>query len=192
MPTVIPAKDLIFQPESETVEFKTTLPSAKHLAKEMAAFANSQGGTLIAGVREGGTVVGVDDPRHAIQVVQEAASQTSPAVTVESRVVELDGKSIVFAEIAPACHPPILTSGAAVERKGTSVVPLRAETLYEKFMGWKANPQVLWEEFKRVSETVSKMNAQVIAAGSWRVKLRDNVIAGIIGAILSAVVCALW
>ena len=45
-------QQLIKKGESRLVEFKQAASSAKDLARELAAFANTQGGTLIIGVDE--------------------------------------------------------------------------------------------------------------------------------------------
>ena len=50
---------MIFR-ESEKTELKETM--ADSIKKEIIAFANCQGGTLYIGVRDDGTVIGVDDP----------------------------------------------------------------------------------------------------------------------------------
>jgi len=49
---------LIAQGESRTLEFKETLDRPERVAREVVAFANSGGGTLLVGVRDDGTVAG--------------------------------------------------------------------------------------------------------------------------------------
>lgn len=52
--------------ESQTVEFKRELPAQKRdLAKEIAAFASTEGGTILLGVDDDGTVVGVQGAQAA-------------------------------------------------------------------------------------------------------------------------------
>lgn len=52
-------EQLISQGEGQALEFKAAVPSAEHLARLIAAFANSGGGTILLGVREDGSVPGV-------------------------------------------------------------------------------------------------------------------------------------
>ena len=57
---------MVFQ-ESETVELKEVV--VDDIRKEIIAFANCDGGKLYIGVRDDGTVVGVDNPdRTALQI----------------------------------------------------------------------------------------------------------------------------
>ncbi len=46
--------------ESTTLEFKKNVPSPKVLAREISAFANTDGGLIILGVDEDGQIIGVD------------------------------------------------------------------------------------------------------------------------------------
>ena len=52
-------EQLISQGEGRALEFKPAAPCPEHLARLIAAFANSGGGTILLGVREDGTVPGV-------------------------------------------------------------------------------------------------------------------------------------
>ena len=57
------------------------------------------GGTLVVGVKEGGEIVGLRNPEQAQRALQNAAQRAFPTVSIQSEVVELDGKSILVAEI---------------------------------------------------------------------------------------------
>jgi predicted HTH transcriptional regulator len=52
-------EQLISQGEGQSLEFKAAVPSPEHLARLIAAFANSGGGTILLGVQEDGSVPGV-------------------------------------------------------------------------------------------------------------------------------------
>lgn len=59
-------QQLISRGEGKALEFKSAIPSPQHLAREIAAFANSRGGTILLGVREDGTIPGVFDCPHDV------------------------------------------------------------------------------------------------------------------------------
>lgn len=63
---------LIERGEGPTLEFKESLPSS--LARSLTAFANARGGIILLGVRDDGTVAGVEDSNACAP-----ASWTSPA-----------------------------------------------------------------------------------------------------------------
>jgi ATP-dependent DNA helicase RecG len=58
-------------------QFKRTFNSPDALAAELAAFANSGGGTLLIGVSDDGTITGLSalDIRHLNQMLSNASSQ---------------------------------------------------------------------------------------------------------------------
>lgn len=52
-------QDIIQQGENSSVEFKEYGVKNESLAKEMVAFANSQGGVIILGITDNGIVTGI-------------------------------------------------------------------------------------------------------------------------------------
>ena len=70
--TVKQLQDFIKQGESQSIELKQAASSAKDLAREIAAFANTCGGTLIMGVNDSGRIIGVRDLKAAEQMITNA------------------------------------------------------------------------------------------------------------------------
>ena len=52
---------LIATGECQTIEFKRAASPAKDLAREIVAFANTGGGTLILGIDDSGQIIGIDN-----------------------------------------------------------------------------------------------------------------------------------
>ena len=63
--------------EDSRRQFKQDISNADSLAAEMAAFANSEGGTIFIGVTDEGTLPGLDkaDVARVNQLISNAASQ---------------------------------------------------------------------------------------------------------------------
>ena len=73
-------ESMVFR-ESETVELKEVV--VDDIKKEIIAFANCDGGKLYIGVRDDGTVVGVDNPdRTALQISNMARDAIKPDITM--------------------------------------------------------------------------------------------------------------
>ena len=67
--------------ESEVIELKSEVVS--DLCKEVIAFANTKGGTLYIGVRNDGTVVGIEDAdRVTLQINNMVRDSIKPDVTM--------------------------------------------------------------------------------------------------------------
>ena len=70
---------MIFQ-ENETVELKEVI--VDDIKKEIIAFANCNGGKLYVGVRDDGTVAGLEDPDNAaLQSINMVRDSIKPDVT---------------------------------------------------------------------------------------------------------------
>jgi UrcA family protein len=82
-----------FPPESDTLEYKRKRADKAAVVTELVAFANTDGGTLVYGVKEeNGTITGFDD-FHDFQAYEEEISnllgaRVRPRITCE--IVELD------------------------------------------------------------------------------------------------------
>ena len=85
--------DLIINGESQNVEFKLAASSAKDLAREIVAFANTCGGTIIIGVDDKGKTIGVSDFKATEQVITNALSHNcQPAIPAAISQVNISGK----------------------------------------------------------------------------------------------------
>ncbi|MDY4032393.1 MAG: putative DNA binding domain-containing protein [Pyramidobacter sp.] len=116
--------------ESLTVEYKREY--FDEIKKTIIAFANTDGGELLIGVDDDGTVLGVDDPDDVMLKVTNSARDTiKPDVTmfmrVETRVIQ--GKKVVAASVQRGTACPYYLSAKGVRpegvyvRQGASTVP---------------------------------------------------------------------
>ncbi len=101
-------QELIAGGESQTVEFKRRFTSPEKIAKELCAFANTQGGYLILGVDDDRTIVGVGSEKQEIELVTLACSlYIDPPLDVEVWVVTTEGKKdVVVVHVAPSPKRP--------------------------------------------------------------------------------------
>lgn len=116
--------------ESETVELKEVV--VDDIKKEIIAFANCDGGKLYIGVRDDGTVVGLDNPDGtALQISNMVRDAIKPDITMflHYETVEENGKKIVAVDIQRGTDRPyyIAKKGMRPEgvyvRQGYSAVP---------------------------------------------------------------------
>lgn len=104
---MLPLKELIAQGESQTLEFKFELNSARRIAATISAFANAEGGTLLIGVKDNGVLAGIRIDEE-IYVLEAAASMyCSPPIMLKTRRWEVDGKLILEAYINQAVEKPV-------------------------------------------------------------------------------------
>jgi len=155
------------------------------IAKVISAFANTKGGILIVGVKEGGEVVGIEDPIRTQRLLEQAIGTISPQVTIKSDTVTLDGKTILIVTVPKGNLPPHLVEGQALQRVGDRAVPITSRALYRNIQERATSLDDVLAEVKRLSEIIEQQNRELIAVRSWKSKIADMVLGGIIGALIS-------
>ncbi len=76
--------------EGQFLEFKTRIPEGARFAKEIAAFANSNGGVLLIGVDDDGTVTGVRDREEELFTLHSILDEfCSPPIPVKIEAVRV-------------------------------------------------------------------------------------------------------
>ena len=124
--------------ESENTEFKQEY--VKDIRKEVVAFANSEGGAVIIGVRKDGEVVGVENPDEVmLQTVNSLKDSIAPDVMPFVNVVsrETDGKYVVEINVSVGTNRPYyirekgLKPTGVYVRKRSSAQPVTDEGIRE-------------------------------------------------------------
>ena len=104
-------KALINQGENQFIEFKEQKVHPDSIAKEMAAFANTQGGTILIGVSDQAEICGVDDSRNWEEWVANISRHNIiPAIQADCIIVEIEGKKIVAVDIPKGNDKPYQTN----------------------------------------------------------------------------------
>ena len=104
-------KALINQGENQFIEFKEQKVHPDSIAKEMAAFANTQGETILIGVSDQTEICGVDDSRNWEEWVANISRHNIiPAIQADCIIVEIEGKKIVAVDIPKGNDKPYQTN----------------------------------------------------------------------------------
>ena len=100
--------DLIAEGEHECQDFKFSITDACKIARGISAFANRNGGRLLIGVKDNGTVAGVRNEEDIYVVEQAAQLYCRPAQHVEFTAFRYDATAVVIrASIARADERPV-------------------------------------------------------------------------------------
>jgi len=103
--------NLIGQGENQSVEFKEQDVRPDSLAKEIAAFANTQGGTVLIGVNDQAEIRGVDPSKNWDEwVANISLHNVIPSIQVEYALVEIDAKKVVVIDVPKGRDKPYQTS----------------------------------------------------------------------------------
>ena len=93
--------------ESKTLEYRRDLSSKVRIVKVLVAFANSAGGSLVVGIEDDRTVIGVGDPLlEENRLVNLIADSIQPMLRPDIEVITVDGKFLLVAKVYPAGRRP--------------------------------------------------------------------------------------
>lgn len=87
--------DLIKQGEHQTLDFKHSITDSKKIARSLAAFANTNGGRLLVGVRDNGSIAGVKSDEEFYMVQAAADLYCKPNISFETNTCQLEGKTVL-------------------------------------------------------------------------------------------------
>lgn len=100
-------KSYIREGEHQQQDFKFRVDDPKKIARTLAAFANTDGGRLLIGVKDNGKVVGVY-PEEEFHVIQGAAEMfCKPPVEIQTEILQDDHKLVLKVDVPPVKHKPV-------------------------------------------------------------------------------------
>jgi predicted HTH transcriptional regulator len=98
---------LISEGEHQQQDFKYRVDDPCKLAKSVSAFANTDGGRLLIGVRDDGHLSGVRKEGEIYVMHQAAYKYCKPEASVRFDTYHAEGRTIVVATVPPADKKPI-------------------------------------------------------------------------------------
>ncbi|GAA4463146.1 ATP-binding protein [Nibrella saemangeumensis] len=115
--------DLIAQGEGVRLEFKSSISTAARIARTLAAFANTAGGTLLIGIGDDGRVTGVESEYREMQKIEKATDfHVDPALLVSYEKLAVEGKHILVIEVAESTDKPHY----AIDEQGNRTIYVRS------------------------------------------------------------------
>lgn len=182
--------------ENEFIEFKSSVPRPEIFARNIAAFSNASGGTVLFGIRDDGSVTGADPHR-----VQEALgkAQISLSAVPSTAVYEIpyQGKTVVAVDVERATSGPMLSEGAALMRLGSNISPITPKGVASFVPAGDVSASGLSQKIEQLAETISEqsriidnLRTELVKANNWRRKLPDWIGAGIVGAVIAWIITA--
>ena len=124
MPLIMPELiERISNGEDSYTQFKEKIINSKELAEEFVAFSNSEGGVIIFGVSDNGTIKGLDNQFIEIigQLVGNVANENvKPPIHPKTKNISIDGKKLIIVSISQGVNKPYATSSGDYYIKSSS------------------------------------------------------------------------
>jgi hypothetical protein len=98
---------LIAQGEHQQQDFKYKISDARKIARTLSAFANTDGGRLLIGVKDNGKIAGVRSDEEIYMVEAAAAMYCVPPVECRMSIHRVEGHNVVIAEVERSEQIPV-------------------------------------------------------------------------------------
>ncbi|MBO4485672.1 MAG: ATP-binding protein [Prevotella sp.] len=100
-------QQLIAQGEHQQQDFKYKVMDAEKLARSVSAFANTDGGRLLIGVRDDGHISGIRSEEEIYMMHSAAYKYCTPQPSIHFDTLHAEGRNVVIATIPPSPQKPV-------------------------------------------------------------------------------------
>ncbi|MBW6534669.1 MAG: putative DNA binding domain-containing protein [Mariniphaga sp.] len=97
---------LIEEGEHQQQDFKFCINDSKKIAKSLVAFANTDGGRLLIGVKDNGKVVGIRTDEEYYMVESAAKIYSNPPIDFTTKQWSTEGKTVLEISVQPSEKKP--------------------------------------------------------------------------------------
>jgi predicted HTH transcriptional regulator len=104
-------KRLISGGESQRLDFKYCISDSRKIARTLSAFANTDGGILLIGVRDNGSIAGVRSDEEYYMIETASCLFCKPEIPVTIKQHLANGKTILEIEVCKGDKKPYLSLG---------------------------------------------------------------------------------
>ena len=98
--------DLIAEGEHQHLDFKFEISDSKKIARTLSAFANTEGGRLLIGVKDNGQIAGVRSEEEYYMIEAAAEMYCQPKVPFKAKEWNIDGKIVLEVKVEPSAAKP--------------------------------------------------------------------------------------
>jgi len=97
---------LIQQGEHQQQDFKFCISDSKKIARSLVAFANTDGGRLLVGVKDNGRIAGVRSEEEYYMIEAAAKIYSKPTIEIATHQHLVEGKTVLEINIEPSREKP--------------------------------------------------------------------------------------
>ncbi|MDR2389107.1 MAG: ATP-binding protein [Tannerellaceae bacterium] len=106
-----PIESLIEQAEHQQLDFKFEITDSKKIARTLSAFANTDGGRLLIGVKDNGVISGICDEEEYYMIEAASGMYTRPEIPFTATRWEIYGKTVLEIYVPPSPRKPHTAPG---------------------------------------------------------------------------------
>lgn len=100
-------RSLIAEGEHQHQDFKFEISDARKIAKTLSAFANTEGGRLLIGVKDNGKIAGVRSAEEQYMIEAAAQVYCTPDVECTMQAYVAEGRTVLLVDVPESLRKPI-------------------------------------------------------------------------------------
>ncbi|UUM21779.1 ATP-binding protein [Mycoavidus sp. SF9855] len=157
-------RSLITRGESETVEFKTSTAQLKAAFETLCGFLNTQGGTVLIGVKDNGEIIGQNVTDQTHQDIAREINKIEPYAEIKTYYVPLkkdqEIQLIVLVATSGANAPYFYDSRPFLRNQSTTIRMPRER--YEQLLYNRKSTVLTWEKLTNNDCTIADLDEERI------------------------------
>jgi predicted HTH transcriptional regulator len=114
---------LIQEGEHQRQDFKYCINDSKKIAKSLVAFANTDGGRLLIGIKDNGKIVGIKTDEEFYMIEAAAKIYSNPPINFSTQQWQIEGKTVLEIQVEPSTTKPHY----AIDENGKWLAYLRVD-----------------------------------------------------------------
>lgn len=98
---------LVTEGEHSHQDFKFEISDARKIARSISAFANTEGGRLLVGVKDNGKIAGIRSEEEIYMIEAAATMYCQPQVEITTHTYTVEGRTVLKIDIGEASTKPV-------------------------------------------------------------------------------------
>lgn len=144
--------------ESETLEFKESF--GDRALEAISAFANSQGGTILIGVKDSGEICGIQVGKKTLEdIANRIQEATDPRLHPFLSIIKQGKKSVIVIRVIAGTGAPISVRGRYFRRSGRTNQRMSHEEIMQRMV---ASTGLSWDAFIEPGATLNDLDSTLI------------------------------
>lgn len=183
---------MLRQPENDRLEFKADAGAPRQIARDLAAFANAQGGLLVMGVdeRDGEPIARGVDARRAATLVERAAAMIRPSVVYRGHDIPYRDRQLYVVEIPEQSGKPFDVDGQIYVRQAALNVAATSELIKNFVVQRDESSGHLLAQLESFAEALGRQGSiieRLEQSSSWQRQLFWTMLGAVPGTVLGVV-----
>ena len=196
--------DLIAQGEHQQLDFKFEVNDSRKIARSLSAFANTDGGTLLIGVKDNGNIAGVRSEEEYYMIEAASEMYCRPKVPITAKEWNIEGRVVLEVRVSAGAGKPYraphkgdddyrafvriddenILAPETLELAWSKINSLRGTHIQlsrpvEKLLAYlEGNPHISISQFRKIARinyhTARNILSDLLAIGSIGYKLVDK------------------